>query len=62
MGVKSAQHFRGFWETRVSGLVACDPPGLQKSDVSVYDLQLLPRSAYPLNKDCAWDGALTFSR
>ena len=62
MGVKSAQHFRGFWETRVSGLVACDPPGLQKSDVSVYDLQLLPREAYPLNKDCAWDGAMTFSR
>ena len=62
MGVKSAQHFRGFWEERVSGLVACDPPGLQKSDVSVYDLQLLPRTAYPLNKDCHWDGSLTFSR
>ena len=62
MGVKSAQHFRGFWETRVSGLVACDPPGLQKSDVSVYDLKLLPRTAYPLNKDCVWDGKLTFSR
>ena len=62
MGVKSAQHFRGFWENRVSGLVACDPPGLQKSDVSVYDLKLLPRSAYPLNKDCEWDGSLTFLR
>ena len=62
MGVKSAQHFRGFWETRVSGLGACDPPGLQKSDVSVYDLKLLPRSAYPLNPDCSWDGALSFSR
>ncbi len=62
MGVKSAQHFRGFWETRVSGLVACDPPGLQKSDVGVYDLKLLPRSAYPLNPDCGWDGSLTFIR
>ena len=62
MGVKSAQHFRGFWETRVSGLVACDPPGLQKSDVSVYDRKLLPKDAYPLNKEAVWDGALTFSR
>ena len=62
LGVKSAQHFRGFWETRVSGLVACDPPGLQKSDVSVYDLKLLPRSAYPLDPECEWDGALTFIR
>ena len=50
--LKSANHFRGFFEPRADAIVTADPPGLRCSDLTTYPFQRIPRPMYPLDPDC----------
>lgn len=51
VGLKSTQHFRGYFGTRAAAIIPCDPPGLSCSDLSVFDFQKIPRPVYPLDEN-----------
>lgn len=50
--LKSANHFRGFFESRADAIVTADPPGLRCSDLTTYPFKRIPRPMYPLDPDC----------
>jgi len=50
--LKSANHFRGFFEPRADAIVTADPPGLRCSDLTTYPFRRLRRPIYPLDADC----------
>ena len=51
VGLKSTQHFRGYFGSRAAAIIPCDPPGLSCSDLSVFDYQKIPRPVYPLDEN-----------
>jgi len=53
LGLKSSQHFRGWWQER-SEIVPCDPPGIHCGDLDVYDFKHLSRDQYPFVMDQTW--------
>jgi len=53
--LKSANHFRGFFEPRADAIVTADPPGLRCSDLNTYPFRRIPRPIYPLDPDCAFN-------
>lgn len=50
VGLKSTQHFRGFFGSRACAIYPSDPPGLNCSDLSVFAFQKLHRPVYPLDE------------
>lgn len=52
--LKSANHFRGFFEPRADAIVTADPPGLRCSDLSTYPFRRIRRPIYPLDPECAF--------
>ena len=55
VGIKSSQHFKGWWAQRAGGIVACDPPGVHSADLQAFRFQNANQNAFPL-KDAAWEG------
>jgi microcystin degradation protein MlrC len=55
VGIKSSQHFKGWWAQRAGGIVACDPPGVHSADLRAFPFQNADQNAFPL-KDPAWEG------
>lgn len=53
MGLKSTQHFRGWWQERAE-IVPCDPPGIHCGDLDVYDFKHLDKTCYPFVPDRDW--------
>lgn len=51
IGLKSTQHFRGFFADKAAEIIPTDPPGLNSGNLSVFDFQKLQRPVYPLDKD-----------
>ncbi len=49
VGLKSAHHFRAFFEPRAAAIIAADPPGLMSGDLSRYCFEKLPRPIFPLD-------------
>lgn len=49
VGLKSTQHFRGYFGSRAAAIIPCDPPGLSCSNLANFDYQKIPRPVYPLD-------------
>lgn len=54
VGIKSSQHFKGWWASRAGGIIACDPPGVHCADLTVFDFQNTNTKAFPL-EDVTWN-------
>lgn len=55
VGVKSSQHFKGWWKDYSSGFVACDSPGIHCADLRVFDFKFTNTGYFPM-ADARWDG------
>ena len=51
VGLKSAHHFRAFFEGRALAVITADPPGLMTGKLERLPLARLPRPIYPLDQD-----------
>ena len=51
VGLKSTQHFRGYFQDKAAAIIPCDPPGLSTSDLSAFEFRKIPRPVYPLEED-----------
>lgn len=54
IGLKSTQHFRGFYGNKACRIISTDPPGLNSGDLSVFDFKKMVRPVYPLDKDATF--------
>jgi len=54
LGLKSTQHFRGWWESRAA-ICPCDPPGIHCGDLSTFDFKHLNKTYYPFDPDRVWN-------
>ena len=54
IALKSAQHFKGWWADKVTGIVACDSPGVGSADLTTFQFKHANTDYYPL-KDAQWD-------
>ena len=50
VGIKSSQHFKGWWAERSSGIVPCDPPGVHSADLTAFRFRFADTTYYPLQK------------
>ena len=48
VGVKSSQHFKGWWQERAGGIVPCDSPGIHCADLKVFDFKNTHTDYFPL--------------
>ncbi|WP_081709542.1 M81 family metallopeptidase [Mesorhizobium erdmanii] len=53
--VKSAVHFRAFFESRAKAIVTTDPPGLTTGKMAAYSWHRARRPIYPIDLDTAFD-------
>ena len=53
VGIKSSQHFKGWWADHASGIVACDPPGINCADLRGFQFEHTNTNAFPL-ADVSW--------
>lgn len=51
VGLKSTQHFRGYFASRAARIIPTDPPGLNTGDLKVFAYEKLPRPVYPLDEN-----------
>jgi microcystin degradation protein MlrC len=54
VALKSSQHFRAFFQARVSEVITANPPGLSNADVSAFRRARLTRAVWPLAPDAAY--------
>ena len=54
IGIKSSQHFKGWWAQRAGGIIACDPPGVHCADLTGFDFRFTNTAYYPLSAP-VWD-------
>lgn len=54
VGIKSSQHFKGWWAERAGGIVPCDSPGIHCADMKTFDFENTNTSYYPL-QDAVWE-------
>lgn len=48
LALKSAQHFKGWWNTRAKTVIPCDSPGIQCADLTVFEYKHLNTGYFPL--------------
>jgi len=53
VGLKSTNHFRGFFQSRAGLIVPTDPPGVISGDLSVFDYKHTKMPKYPLDRNAA---------
>jgi len=56
IGLKSMNHFRGYFAPRADALVAADTPGIRPANVKLYDYKNVVRPIFPLDEDTVYDG------
>jgi microcystin degradation protein MlrC len=47
LGLKSSQHFKGWWKDHAGAIVTCDPPGIHCGDLSVFDFKYANTATFP---------------
>ena len=52
--LKSANHFRAYFDSRADGIVTSSPPGLGSGDLKTYPYRRVGRPIYPLDEDTAF--------
>lgn len=57
LGLKSSQHFRGWWQNQAAAICPCDPPGIHCGDLSLFQFKNVNQRYYPFNLDCQWTPA-----
>ena len=50
LGLKSSQHFKGWWKDHAGAIITCDPPGIHCGDLSVFDFEHADRSYFPFEE------------
>lgn len=55
VGLKSSNHFRSFFQSRAAAIITADPPGLQTSDLSIFEYKKITRPIFPLDKDVRFE-------
>ena len=53
LALKSAQHFRGWWQDKVKAIVPCDSPGVFCADLKELPFQTINWHYYPYG-DAQW--------
>lgn len=48
VGLKSSQHFKGWWAERAAGIVPCDSPGIHCADLKVFNFENTHTDYFPL--------------
>ena len=51
VGLKSTNHFRGFFQTRAAAIIPTDPPGLHSANFAIYDYKKIARPVFPIDND-----------
>ncbi|WP_100066168.1 M81 family metallopeptidase [Miniphocaeibacter massiliensis] len=51
VGLKSANHFRGYFQDKAAMIIPTDPPGIMSADLSVFEYKKVTMPKFPLNKD-----------
>lgn len=51
LGVKSSNHFRGFFQSLADDIVTADPPGLHTNNFNSLPFQRISRPIFPLDED-----------
>ena len=54
VGLKSMNHFRGFFTDKADAIITADTPGARPANLKLYDYRNLERPIYPLD-EAAWD-------
>lgn len=54
VGLKSMNHFRGFFTDKADAIITADTPGARPANLKLYDYRHLERPIYPLD-EAAWD-------
>lgn len=57
LGLKSSQHFRGWWQDQAAAICPCDPPGIHCGDLSLFRFKNVDQTYYPFDPDRRWDPA-----
>jgi len=55
IALKSAQHFKGWWQDKVQTIIPCESPGLQTANLTLLDFNHADTTYYPLGNP-TWEG------
>ena len=55
IALKSANHFRGYFEPIADAIVTSDPPGIRCSNLTTYPYKRMRSPLYPLDRDTKFD-------
>lgn len=56
VGLKSMNHFRGYFVSRADAIVAADTPGLRPANLKLIDYRHILRPIFPLDEDVTYTG------
>lgn len=59
VGLKSMNHFRGFFTSRADAIITADTPGARPANLALYPYRNLTRPIYPLDADATYEGVNT---
>ena len=54
VGLKSMNHFRGYFAPRADAIITADTPGARPANLNLYPYQNVSRPIYPLDKDVTY--------
>ena len=54
--LKSANHFRGYFQDRADAIITCETPGLRSTNLKSYPFKYVRRPIYPLDEDVIFRG------
>lgn len=54
VGLKSMNHFRGYFTSRAAAIVTADTPGARPANLLFYPYKYVKRPIYPLDRDVQW--------
>lgn len=54
LGLKSSQHFKGWWADKVHTIIPTDPPGIVSGELTCLPLEHINKDYYPFNMDLQW--------
>ena len=57
LGLKSSQHFKGWWKDHAGAIITCDPPGIHCGDLTVFDFKFANLNYFPF-VDPEWEPSL----
>ena len=54
VGLKSMNHFRGYFTSRAAAIISADTPGARPGNILLYPYEHVQRPIYPLDRDTQW--------